>query len=91
MLEPIIIPKLLIHFADFPYLGFVWHWAPNPLVLMRFGTNARQLFIRNGCGVRLGVMLGTSSSRQVVTDGSRPVPSLSPHGGQLATVRAIHF
>jgi len=46
MLEPIIIPKLLIHFADFPYMSLVEHWAPNPPDLMRFGTSARQLFTR---------------------------------------------
>jgi len=91
MLEPIIIPKLLIHFADFPYASFVRHRAPNPLVLMRFGTSARQLFTGGGVAVRLRAMLGTPLRRQVATGRGRPVPSLSPHGGQSATVRAVHF
>jgi muconolactone delta-isomerase len=59
MLEPIIIPKLLIHFADFPYMSLFAHWAPNPLVLMRFGTSIRQLFIRDNWSVRLCMTLGT--------------------------------
>lgn len=59
MLEPMIIPKLLIHLADFPYVSLVEHRAPNPLVLMRFGTSARQLFSRGNCAVRLGMTLGT--------------------------------
>lgn len=74
MLEPIIIPKLLIHFADFPYAGFVVHRAPNPLVLMRFGTSARQLFARGASAVRLGTVLDTAPPQQVAT--ARRTPSL---------------
>jgi hypothetical protein len=62
MLEPMIVPKLLIHLADFPYAGSVVHRAPNPLVLMRFGTSARQLFTRGASAVRLGTVLSTPAA-----------------------------
>jgi len=58
MLEPIIIPKLLIYFADFPYMSFVKHRAFNPLILMRFGTNIYYFFIRNNYLMRLHMMFG---------------------------------
>jgi len=44
MLEPIVLPKLLIYFADFPYLGCLWHWATHPWVLLQFGTTGPFLF-----------------------------------------------
>lgn len=33
-----ILPKLLIHFADFPYQRYLKCRATNPRALMRFGT-----------------------------------------------------
>jgi len=44
MLEPIILPKLLIYFADFPYLSCLRHWATHPRVLLQFGTTVFRLF-----------------------------------------------
>jgi len=46
MLEPIILPKLLIRLADFPYVGSLAHWATHPRVLLRFGTTGPWLFTK---------------------------------------------
>jgi hypothetical protein len=46
MLEPMILPRLLIHFADFPYRRYPPCRAPNPRALVRFGTTRARPFQR---------------------------------------------
>lgn len=46
MLEPMILPKLLIHFADFPYRPSPPCRALHPRALMRFGTTDARPFQR---------------------------------------------
>jgi len=45
-LEPMILPRLLIHLADFPYEPCLTCRATNPRALMRFGTINPPLFHR---------------------------------------------
>lgn len=72
MLEPIILPKLLIYFADFPYLGCITHWATHPWVLLQFGTTSSFLFTRL-VSLLLSMTLHRSTVRQVDTT---PLPAV---------------
>lgn len=45
-LEPMILPRLLIHFADFPYRPSPSCRASHPRALMRFGTTSARHFHR---------------------------------------------
>jgi len=51
-LEPMILPKLLIYFADFPYRPSPPCWALHPRALMRFGTTGARPFQRAAHVVR---------------------------------------
>jgi len=82
-LEPMILPRLLIHFADFPYRPSPPCRAANPRALMRFGTTSARPFHRAA-----HMSLAASRSRHK-TSGKLPPSVFATVAVRVATRRAV--